>query len=205
MLPNITFPMQEMLKAVLIVWKNIPLEIPYEVIEEFLTAIKSETQILGLQIWDAIILHGFLPTNQEFRLRFKQLLVDLLTIEDKRKVTRLCASLCGSLLLREADLDFEKRVCGALQKWYQKKKVDVFVDLLFEVSRRQPTVLVKFANINLSLLGTVYGTLKVISMESFLMRVLSLIKILIFSLDPMFRNLGHFVAVYGGPVERNRL
>ena len=184
-----------MLKAVLTVWKNIKMEMPCDILEELLTSKESKKQILGLQIWDAIILHKFLPTNQEFRLRFKKRLVDLLAVEDKRKMTRICASISGSMLSRETDVEFEKMVCGALQKWHNKKKVDVFVDLLFEVSIRHSSVLSKFANINLSLLGTIYGTLKVnIKLYGIIIEII--LYIMIALLDTLLRDLGHFVAVY---------
>ncbi|KAI9558578.1 hypothetical protein GHT06_015366 [Daphnia sinensis] len=149
----------EMLRAIFSVWNKIPLNIPYELVEELLSPDKSKRK-LGLLILDAIIVHDFLPKNHEFNSRFKQQLVKWLTLDEKRDLTRSCAALCGSILIRETDHEFEKLVCDALQMWYTKKKVDVFVDLLYEVAIRHPAVLATFASANLSLLAGLYGGLK---------------------------------------------
>lgn len=150
-----------MVRAIFSVWNKIPLNIPYELVEELLSPDTSKKK-LGLLILDAIIVNGFLPKNPEFNSRFKQHLVKWLTLDEKRDLTRSCAALCGSILIRESDPEFEKLVCDALQMWYNRKKIDVFVDLLYEVAIRHTAVLTTFATTNLSLLTGLYGGLKVI-------------------------------------------
>uniref|UniRef100_A0A0P6IJU2 non-specific serine/threonine protein kinase n=1 Tax=Daphnia magna TaxID=35525 RepID=A0A0P6IJU2_9CRUS len=149
----------EMVRAIFLVWNKISLNIPYELVEELLSPDKSKRK-LGLLILDAIVVHDFLPKNHEFNSRFKEQLVKWLTLDEKRDLTRSCAALCGSILIRETDHEFEKLVCDALQMWYNRKKVDVFVDLLYEVAIRHPAVLSTFASSNLSLLTGLYGGLK---------------------------------------------
>lgn len=150
-----------MVRAIFLVWNKISLNIPYELVEELLSPDKSKRK-LGLLILDAIVVHDFLPKNHEFNSRFKEQLVKWLTLDEKRDLTRSCAALCGSILIRETDHEFEKLVCDALQMWYNRKKVDVFVDLLYEVAIRHPAVLSTFASSNLSLLTGLYRGLKVI-------------------------------------------
>ena len=150
-----------MLKAIFCVWDKISLNIPYEIVEELLSSDKKKAK-LGLQILDVIVVHGFLPKNHEHNSRLKQRLANILNLDEKRDLTRSCAALCGSILSRETDKDFEKLVCDALQMWHNKHKDDVFVDLLYDVAVRYRPVLSKFAGLNLSLLRSLYGSLKVI-------------------------------------------
>lgn len=149
-----------MLAAIFCVWDKISLSIPYEIVEELLSSDKKKAK-LGLQILDVIVVHGFFPKNHEQNSRFKQRLANVLKLDEKRDLSRSCAALCGSILSRETDKDFEKLVCEALQMWHNKNKDDVFVDLLFEVAIRYRPVLSQFAGINLSLFGSIYGTLRV--------------------------------------------
>lgn len=149
-----------MLKAIFCVWNKISLNIPYEIIEELMSSDKKKAK-LGVQILDVVVVRGFLPNHHERNSRFKQLLADFLNLDEKRDLTRSCAALCGSILFRETDKDFEKLVCDTLLIWHNKNKHDVFIDLLYEVAIRYRAVLSKFAGINLSLLGSLYGSLKV--------------------------------------------
>ena len=150
-----------MLKAIFCVWEKISLNIPYEIVEETLLSSGQKKAKLGLLILDVIVVHGFFPNNHERNPHFKQLLANFLKLEEKRDFTRSCAALCGSILFRETDKDFEKLVCDALQSWHHKKKDDVFIYLLHDVGIRYRGVLSKFAGINLSLLGSLHGGLKV--------------------------------------------
>lgn len=156
-----------MFKAVFSVWNKVPLDVPHDIIEELLSSYtQNKTLKLGLQILDIIIVHGFLPTDHDYKPRFKECLVNILRLEEKREVNRSCAALCGSMLARESDTAFETAVYDSLQNWCSRRKNDVFVDLLYEVSIRHRPILSKFAITNLSLLGSLYGTLKVIKILS---------------------------------------
>lgn len=151
-----------MVKTVLGMWEKIPMDIPHSLIDEILSSKQNKDLIRGLQVLDAIIFHGFLPVGHEYRPRFKQRVLDLLNRNEKRSVTRLCGALCGSVLLREPDKEFEKRVSDTLQRWAQQRQSDVFVDVLYEVASRYPGILSKLASTNLSFLEGLYGSLKVI-------------------------------------------
>lgn len=150
-----------MIKTVLGVWEKIPMKIPHEMLDEILSSSQNKDLTRGLQILDSIIFHGFLPISHEYRPRFKQTLIDLLNRNEKRSVTRLCAALCGSVLLRVPDKEFEKKVYDTLQKSANQRQSDVFVVHLYEVANRYPGILSKFASTNLSFLGGLYGGLRV--------------------------------------------
>ena len=175
-----------MIKAFFAVWYNISLDIPYEIVEGLLFSDKKKSTLLGLQILDVIAMHGFLPKNLEQKSHFKQRLANILVLDECRALTRSCAALCGSILFRETDDDFEKLICDKIQMWHNKNKDDVFIDLLYEVTvtSRYRAVLSKFATINLSLLGSVYGTLKVTKTLLTLLLFLNIFKLLVM-LDPL--------------------
>lgn len=150
-----------MLKSILGVWTNLPLEISPSVIEELMSSTENKKLVVGLQILDIVAFHGFLPVGHEFRQRFKQRLIHILSATEKRMVSRTCAALCGSVLKSESDKQFEEHINEILQKLVNKQQSDVFVDLLHEISTRYANVLSKFAIANLSFLESVFGNLKV--------------------------------------------
>ena len=154
-----------MFKAVFRVWTPIKLDVPFQAVEELLTSNERKKLLLGLFVLDIAVNHGFFPTSHEYLPRLKRCLIDLLTIDNKRDVSRSSASLCGSILERQSDSEFEKSVCAALQKWLNQQQPEVFVDLLHDMSIRYHPIVATFATVNLSLLESLYGTPKVITVR----------------------------------------
>lgn len=152
-----------MLKAVFRIWNQIKFEIPFGMVESLLATNNKAQMKLGLFVLEVIVIYGFFPKNgEEYNSRLKRCLVDLLTIEEKREITKTSAALCGSILSREADSEFEKSICVALKKWHTQQKPDDFVDLLYPLTINYQPIVASLATINLSLLADVFGNLKVI-------------------------------------------
>lgn len=145
------------------VWEGLPLEMPRMLVNEMLHASRSN-QIIALLLLDAMTHHGFLRgTDIEWETSLKNRLVELLSDSDKRDVLRTTSFVCGSMLARHPDVVFETRIVEELVKFHTKGKPDVFTDALFEITRHHASILrlAKFPYLNLNLLPSLYGTLKV--------------------------------------------
>lgn len=149
------------------VWEGLPLEIPKKILEEMLQSNRS-SQIIALLLLDAILNHGFLREADEWLTRLKGRLVELLSDYEKRDIIRTTSFVCGSILAHHPDGNFETRIVDELVKFYTKGKPDVFTDALYEITRHHASILrlAKLAYLNLKLLASLYGTLKVRCLRS---------------------------------------
>ena len=157
-----------MLKATASTWENTPLNIQHGIVEDMLL-LSEKHKKLGLQMLDVLVMHEFFysdPDYEQLSSRLKHRLITFLKQEDKRELTRLTASLCGLILAKDAQKDrkdaaFEDGVSALLSDLHYKNKFDVFVDILYNITYRYQPLLARFASSNLSLLNSLYGTLKV--------------------------------------------
>lgn len=149
-----------MFKATCTIWHQLPLEIPFHFVEDLLS-LSSSKQTIGLQILDIFIANKMISLDDERMKKLYDTLLHLLSLEDRRKVVRQAAVLCGSILSQTQDTEFEKKIGDLLSSWHAKKKTDNFIYVLYDVSSRYQEILKRFASINLGLLSALYGTFKV--------------------------------------------
>lgn len=157
-----------MLKATLSTWEKMPLNIQHSIVEEMLLSTEKQ-QKLGLQILDVLVVHDFFyrdPEYEERSGRLKQRMITFLKQGDKRELIRLTAALCGSILAKDAPKDhkdaaFEDEISALLSDFHSKNRMDIFVDILHNVTYRYQPLLGGFASSNLSLVHRLHGTLKV--------------------------------------------
>jgi len=157
-----------MFKATVSTWDKMSLNIQHGIVEEMLLSTENRKK-LGLRILDVLIVHEFFyndPEYEERSVRLKHQMITFLKQEDKRELTRLTASLCGLILTKDAQKDrkdaaFEDEICAILGNLHSKNRIDVFIDILYNITYRYQPLLASFASSNLSLLSSLYGTLKV--------------------------------------------
>ena len=152
-----------MLKAALFVWEQLPIEMPYTKVQQLLSSENSGTCQQGLSVLDPIIQHGFFLQSPEAAGRIQKRLLQLLDHPKWRQVARSSASLCASILARHSNdlTEFEKSVSSVLKGLKHSNRVDVFIDVIFEISQRYNPLLKDFVRPCLNLLNSLYGTLKV--------------------------------------------
>ena len=153
-----------MLKAVLFMWEKLPLEIPYDKVVELLASKQTGTTQHGLQVLDPIIQHGFFMQSPEAAGRIQQRLVALVGQPEGRQVARSSATLCAAILARQENnnmVEFERQVTAVIKKLFAANRTDVFIDVVYEVSKRHVPLLKEFVWPCLSILNSLYGSLKV--------------------------------------------
>jgi hypothetical protein len=160
-----------MLKAALYVWEKLPLEIPYDKVEELLSSKHTGTMQHGLQVLDPIVQHGFFMQSPEAAGRIQQRLVVLVGQPEGRQVARSSAALSASILAHQENnnmTEFEQQITTVVRKLFEDDRTDVFIDVIYEISKRHVPLLKDSVKHCLTILNSLYGSLKVSRYNLFL-------------------------------------